>query len=301
MQVEEEFIKILPPQRTNVAKYLDEEQLAMQAAVSSRSLDVMEAEMKTPSVQFKRLAIREIVRLEKDDDKLLDYVVNSVPAFRKKFIHYLIDARKTSVLERAFPVLEKEHGSDVVAAFVHGCSTEFLTEQLKRREIRVCKTIKWSKIARYDDEIFCCVVKLTCVVPNSRYNGRVILEMIRNKLAANISAGDASHDKLNKIWDRWYRRLSAKVVLNELLRNGGNSGVVLDIAVKSPIFIYLGDKKPIPKLSECPKELVAFDLPIFIRDNLPHFVVRHTEEMLEFLKRTIYLVKDAKTQAIYLT
>lgn len=78
MEAEEGFTEILPPQRTSVSKYYNEDNLALNIAAAAGMFDVIKSKLTSPSTFFDKFVISHFVGMV--DDK--------VPA--KKGYHSLV-------------------------------------------------------------------------------------------------------------------------------------------------------------------------------------------------------------------
>ncbi len=64
MEVEDEFVEILPRQQTAMSRHYVEDQLALAAAAAAGIVDTFRQELHSPAVTFKRLAVRQVALLD---------------------------------------------------------------------------------------------------------------------------------------------------------------------------------------------------------------------------------------------
>eukprot|EP01083_Nonionella_stella_P110415 323032_1 len=78
------FSEILPPQTRNVSKHYHKVGAALFAASASKThLSILKKELSSPSLFFKNLVIKEVVRQEKNDDALVEIIKVAVPKKKK--------------------------------------------------------------------------------------------------------------------------------------------------------------------------------------------------------------------------
>jgi len=193
---DDEFSQILPPQTKNVAKYYDEDRLALALASAAGKADVLKAEVLSPSLMFKQLAVTEVVRLEKSDDVLFDLAVKAVLNVRTKLIRALVRFNRTAVLDRLVTPLLESHGPDYVANFIHACSPAVASS-----------TIQLNPLV-YDSENLD-INKL------AKYHGTILLDKLQHRLRQLLDI-DEKHFAIHKRvqcsvhqgWNEWVTRLS---------------------------------------------------------------------------------------------
>eukprot|EP01087_Luapelamoeba_hula_P003692 TRINITY_DN1352_c0_g1_i3.p1 TRINITY_DN1352_c0_g1~~TRINITY_DN1352_c0_g1_i3.p1 ORF type:complete len:2194 (-),score=412.40 TRINITY_DN1352_c0_g1_i3:98-6679(-) len=271
MEIEDEFVQILPPQLRNTGKYFNEDQLALTAAVASKTcLELLHREYSTnPSILFKKLLVKAIVRQEKDDEKIAEMILREVPKLRKQLIHSCVRYRRVAILEKVYPSLKKSQGVDLVADFLHGCSPDFVLAELRDEEVLYNKSLNWNGIARH--------------------HGRVIITLIRDALTTASTDINEEWD-LQTVWSEWLKRIG-NGGKEELLHNTSLSGEILQLSNDIPILSWIGVGER-PRRADAASKDVVQVIPSLISGSLGLFICKHPEKMLQVCKQTIYIRKN---------
>lgn len=134
MPAEEGFSELLPPQKLNIAKFFVEDQVAVAAAIGSKSQSALLVnELSSPSKWFQKVAAKQVARQVKEfvsfyhkliysDAVLEKQVITGTRAVRKRLLHSLIREKRSALLEKLYPLLHQQKGPEVAIDILHGCS-----------------------------------------------------------------------------------------------------------------------------------------------------------------------------------
>ena len=129
------------------------------AAVSNNHTDVLKEEIESQSKMFKKFAISNYVKQEKDDNKIVELVEKSAPKTQKKILHGLVKARRVACLDLLADKMRMIAGVDSMVDFVHGCSSEKLKECMKFPAVKHHKRLRWDKIMKFHQQMIIDMMK----------------------------------------------------------------------------------------------------------------------------------------------
>jgi hypothetical protein len=267
METEDEFTEMLPPQKKNTAKHYHEDQLALTAAASSKTnLDVLKNELQGPSIFFKRLTIKEVVKQEKSDEVLKKEIMSAVPHVRRKLLHACISERRTAVVQQLYPELIKL-GIEFVMDVMHGCTKDQIRELLKDSRVMSSKRgVCWGLVARY--------------------HGDILLARMEDELKA------CKPLKRANLWQRWAGFLNRDDAISELLHHA---------EVAKHIYFHFQKYPPCTVKAEAttsyddeddvPAEHWDIQLPDLITKHLAYFVSRFEKEHIDLMVQHFVEIK----------
>eukprot|EP00029_Vermamoeba_vermiformis_P009761 TRINITY_DN4981_c0_g1_i1.p1 TRINITY_DN4981_c0_g1~~TRINITY_DN4981_c0_g1_i1.p1 ORF type:complete len:2111 (-),score=615.75 TRINITY_DN4981_c0_g1_i1:53-6385(-) len=275
-EVEEGFSNMLSSQQRDVAKYYNEDQMALNAAAASHEhLDVLKDELKSQSVSFKKLVIKEIVRQDKSDDFIKAEILTAPRAVRKQLIGKCIKFRRVALLESLVPEILKLHGADEVASFLHGCSDKVVKAHLTQGDFIHNKNLNWAHLARY--------------------HGDLIVSMMETELSTSSMWNRAG------VYENWEDLLTTKG-MRELMFNSKQSLALMKLMSKyTPAeFEAYSSHQSRPEALEAqlklPAQCLTYSVPRFVKTYLSHFL-NHKRTLVPLID---FLIERIDTSRTYL-
>eukprot|EP00026_Physarum_polycephalum_P000098 Phypoly_transcript_00098.p1 GENE.Phypoly_transcript_00098~~Phypoly_transcript_00098.p1 ORF type:complete len:2137 (+),score=447.21 Phypoly_transcript_00098:354-6764(+) len=163
MESEEGFTELLPAQRTSIAKYYNEDQLALAIAISAGMFDVIKERLTSPSTFFDHLVFSSFIRMKKEkksgkrvavyfasDEEVTQAILAAVPARRRLLIQETIQAKRLSIIARVLPELRAlpNYSAQNVAHIIHACDTETVKNFLFETKFKQVGQV-WNKIIKF--------------------------------------------------------------------------------------------------------------------------------------------------------
>ncbi|MES1910242.1 MAG: hypothetical protein MHM6MM_002872 [Cercozoa sp. M6MM] len=146
---DEEFTKLLPPQKTNVGPNLREHRLGLAAAEALKMSDVFVQELTSPTVFFKQLAVTQVAKQVKDTDVLVRLIKEAPARVARRLLHALVK-HQPSQIEKIFPQVRSDVGTEVVASVLHRLPQEAFTAlMMSDKDLRASDGLRWKMIVRF--------------------------------------------------------------------------------------------------------------------------------------------------------
>jgi len=255
---EEGFSELLPAQKLNIAKHYLEDQVAVTASVAAKKTPLLVAELSSPSNWFRPLAAKAVVKqLSKIDDATLEkQVLSAPPATRKKLLMNLFRTKNTALLEKLYPQLAQQKGTDVAISMLHGCSSAFIKATVAAdQEIFHNKRFQWKKICRF--------------------HGPLLIEWIRDDFVKGCAVFGRG-----TLWDTWEGRI--KEFVGQFFFKAKMTAAYWDLYEEYPIISPIGNWSG---HSESNSDCWHYSLTPLMQAQFVHFMTVCSAKMLAFWEK----------------
>jgi len=157
---------LTPPTYQLTGKHFHSYQLGLVAlAHSGVGLDLLKQELNAPTTFMKQFLANHVVANERkyvqlhfawlitnttcSDVTLIALLTNSVASTRKLLLHACLVEKRTAVIDTVFPLFHKEHGTDLAASVLHGCSRATIIKNLATKEFFTAKQVHVKHLVQY--------------------------------------------------------------------------------------------------------------------------------------------------------